>query len=143
MTPDEIEFLRRTGALDKIKESTDDEIRHDKTSRPEIPKKTMIVVAVLFVLLTIAFASSMQSLQPYASMAEDKSLMAYLSMTAGDSGSNSSGSDMASQALAASNVYGVRSIVIGSIIAVGVIIEGVLIGQWWFRLRRWENNHEG
>lgn len=141
MTPDEIEFLRRTGALDKMEGSPSNETQHNGKKRPEIPRKTMIAIAIVFILLTIAFVSSVQSIQPYASLAENKSLMSYLSMTGG-SGSTNSGADMASKALAASNVYGARGIIISSLVSVGVIVEGVLIGQWWFRLRRWENNHE-
>jgi hypothetical protein len=141
MTPDDIAFLKRAGAFDRVKtESADDHAR--EVGPPRFPRKTVIAVLIAAILVFIGVASALQQLEPYASLAKDKDLTSYLEMSS-QSQSGADGSDIGSQAESASQVFSMRWAISSGVVIASVIIEAIVITQWAVRRRLWEDKrHE-
>jgi hypothetical protein len=139
MTPDELQFLEKAGALDpRPYERTLREKHDEKASiRPVLPVKTMIIIAILTIIAAIGLSSTLDGLAPYATISQNKDLMSYLEM----SSSNGTSADISSEADTANQVYGMRTGIVTGIIILGVIIEAIMITTWFIRCKLWEDHH--
>lgn len=142
VSQDEMEFLARTGALDKMrgeehrggrgKSKIDDE-------PPGFPVKTMIAVLVILIIVTISAWTTMQNLEPYANIASDENFTALMDLM-GSASSGSSGTtdaDLTEQAKTAASLYSYKWTLIAGIVGLGIFIEFIILIVWRIRSNKW------
>ena len=134
LTSDEIEFLRNSN----IRRNDRPRKTRKVSSRPLFPKKTIIAVGVIGILLVIAVISVLGDLKPYSDLANSSSWSAISKMATGDSGVKSG----ADQVEMANGLYAMQGPIVTGIIIACVIIAAIIIGIWYLRVWSWEDERK-
>jgi hypothetical protein len=136
LTPDDIAFLRRSGGMPSA-------MPERKTSaskkEPRFPRKTTIGLLVVFGLLTVLYAAMIQSVKPYAELAQSSVYSSISNSTSSEATTlknNIGGSNID----AANQIYTYSGYGYVIIWAVAVLCLMIPIIVYWVRKSRW--NHE-
>ena len=142
ISQDEMEFLSRAGAIDKMQEENQRRERGERKKDEEPPAppiKTMIIVLIVFTIAAISAWTTMQGLEPYANIASNEDFAAFMELM-GTASSSSSGAttDLTEQTRAAANLYSYKWLLVAGIAGLGFIIELTLLIIWRIRSNRWD-----
>lgn len=141
VSQDEMEFLARTGALDKMREEDHRGrrgMRKNDDEPPALPVKTMIAVLIVLIVVTVSAWTTMQGLEPYANIASDEDFTAFMElMGSASSGSSGTDTDIAEQAKTAADLYSYKWTLIVGIAGLGILIELIIFIVWRIRSNKW------
>lgn len=134
LTSDEIEFLRNSN----IRRNDRPRKASKANPRPLFPRKSIIAVGVIGILLVIAVISIIGDLKPYSDLANSGAWSSISKMATGDSGVKSG----ADQVEMANDLYAMQGPIVTGIIIACVIITAIIIGIWYLRVWSWEDERK-
>ena len=137
LSPDDERFLRSTGVTTKLvverKRAIELEARRD--SKPRLPVKTMIVLAILAVLAIIGIQSAFAAAKPYVEFANSKE---WSSVSGQLDNTDSSTKDYVEGINEVNDAWNIRPVAYLTVIITAIIIEAILVAQWLIRMNSWE-----
>lgn len=136
LTDDELEFLRNSDTY-KSKPVRTREPK-GKNRRPGFPRKTVIAILVIAVLILIMVVSALSDLKPYSDLSKSNTWTAISKMVDADEGLK----DSAGQVETANQIYSLQGPIVTGIIVVTLILLAIIIGQWYLRLWAWEDKRK-
>lgn len=136
LTEDELQFIGKSKAMKTKMRQEEHESRRKNPDRrnrkPRIPRKSMVAVLIITVLLCVAILILSNMFEPYVGTVSSL-------MNLSEAGAlGQEGEDVVQQAQTLSNMYQYRNTAIMTVAISGVVLEVVLYLQWVMRMNAWE-----
>lgn len=137
LSSDDERFLRSTGVTTKrvVERRRAIELEARRDSKPRLPIKTMIVVAILAVLAIIGVQAAFAAAKPYVEFANSKE---WPSVSGQFDNADSTTKDYVDGINAVNDAWNMRPVAYLSVIITAIMIEAILITQWLIRMSSWE-----
>lgn len=137
LSPDDERFLRSTGVTTKrvVERRRAIELEAKRDSKPRLPVKTMIIVAILAVLAILGVQAAFAAAKPYVDFA-NSSEWASVSDQLDTADSNTR--EYVDGINEVNNAWNMRPIAYLAVIIIAIIIEAILIVQWLISMNSWE-----
>lgn len=137
LSPDDERFLRSTGVTTRrvVERKRAIELEARRDSKPRLPIKTMIVVAILAVLAIIGVQAAFSAAKPYVEFANSKE---WLSVSGQLDNADSTTKDYVDGINEVNDAWNMRPVAYLTVIIMAIMIEAILVVQWLIRMNSWE-----